>query len=110
MNSELNENKKEEKNDQRKEYDGFVFLPSYRESYDCLVNAGEYELANLFLQAIVAYGTEGEIITRDNRIEIVMASIRRTIDAGRKNYKDKQKAKEIDDASKKALKVSGRYL
>ena len=70
-----------------KEYDGFVFLPSFRESYDCLVNAGENETATLLLKAIVSYGTESAIITNDPRIEIVMTSIRRTIDKQRIKYK-----------------------
>lgn len=78
------------KRPEKKSYDGFLFLPSYRESFDCLIKAGEHELAALLLQAIVAYGTEGEVITDDPRVEIVMVSIRRSIDSQRKNYNEKK--------------------
>lgn len=93
----------------RVEYEGFLFLPSYRESYDCLIKGGEPELAALLLQAIVAYGTEGKIITDDPRVEIVMASIRRTIDAQRKTYNEKKlmrKMREEQTALQKRTKAA----
>lgn len=87
-------------NENRKEYDGFLFLPSFRESYDCLVRAGEIETANLLLRAIVSYGTENVIITDNPHVEVVMTSIRRTIDNQRKKYKSKKDAtkKKEEDA------------
>lgn len=88
-----------------KEYCGFLFLPSYRESYDCLVNAGEKEAANLLLRAIVSYGSEGAIITDDPRVEVVMTSIRRTIDNQRKKYKEKKDQEQTVEEKEMLSKV-----
>lgn len=78
-----------------KKYNGFMFLPSYRSAYDCLIREGEPELATLLLQAIVYYGTEEKIITQHPRIELAMTTIRPVMDKGRNEHKAKQKAKEM---------------
>ena len=84
-------NKNMEKSDiaasNKSQYDGFLFLPSYMESYQAFVKSGDKELADLLLMSIVVYGTTGEIYTDHPIVEAVMASIRRTIDNGREKRK-----------------------
>lgn len=103
----IDEIKKNENNDSlpasKPEYRGFTFLPSFRESYDCLVEAGRQDLADLLLRAIVHYGTAKEIITRDPSIEIMMVGARRTMDDQHAKYDAKKMAKKIDDAANNSL-------
>lgn len=62
--------------------EGFLFLPSYLESYESLLNGGERERAHLLLDAIIAYGTQRKRITNDPVVTAIMMSIEKTIDAG----------------------------
>ena len=68
------------------EFDGFLFLPSFRESIDNLV-VETPKLAEELLWAIVVYGTENKDVAKTPAIKAIMASIRRTIDAGKDKHK-----------------------
>lgn len=82
---------KEPERESQKE--GFLFLPSYLESYECFKDTGDEELAHLFLDAVIAYGVEQKRITDNPNIRAVMASIERTMDAGRKKREQKKQKK-----------------
>lgn len=71
------------------EYKGFLFLPSFRESYDELAK-DDPELANELLWAIVVYGTQEEEVAEHPAIKAIMRSIIRTIDAGKDRRVKKQ--------------------
>ena len=60
---------------------GFLFYPSYAESYEAFKKSGDIELAHLFIESVIAYGTEGKEITNNPLICAVMASVKRTMDA-----------------------------
>ena len=75
------------------EREGFLFLPSYLESYECFQATGNEELAYLFLKAIIAYGVEQKRITDEPIIRAAMASIERTMDASRKKREQKKQKK-----------------
>lgn len=73
--------------------EGFLFLPSYLESYECFKATGDEKLAHLFLDAVIAYGVEQKRITDNPSIRAVMASIERTMDASRKKREQKKQKK-----------------
>lgn len=75
------------------EREGFLFLPSYLESYECFKATGDEELAYLFLKSIIAYGVEQKRITDNPIIRAAMASIERTMDASRKKREQKKQKK-----------------
>lgn len=75
------------------EREGFLFLPSYLESYECFKAADE-KLAYLFLDSLIAYGVEQKRITDNPNIRAVMASIERTMDASRKKREQKLQKKQ----------------
>ncbi len=77
--------------------EGFLFLPSYLESYECFKATGDKELAYLFLDAVIAYGVEQKRITDNPNIRAVMASIERTMDASRKK-REKARQKKAESA------------
>ena len=83
------ENFGQEKPDDSMDAKGFVFLPSYLESYEIFKNEVGEELANKLLQAIVYYGIKGVEMKTDYRVSAVMVSIKATIDKAKKNYKKK---------------------
>lgn len=76
------------------EREGFLFLPSYLESYKCFKATGDEELAHLFIDAVIAYGVEQKRITDNPNIRAVMASIERTMDASRKKREEKKQKKQ----------------
>lgn len=89
---------------------GFIFLPSYMESYEILKNSADEEVADMLLKAIVYYGIKGEELNVDYRVAVVMASIKKTIDKGKENYKKrterarkKEKEKEMAENRARSL-------
>jgi hypothetical protein len=66
---------------------GFMFLPSYFESYEILKNDANEEVADMFLHAVIYYGIRHENIATDYRVQCVMASIVKTIDKGQERYR-----------------------
>ncbi len=79
-------------NESSKAFDGFLFLPSFRESIDNLMDATP-DLASELLWSIIIYGTQNKEISCSPAIKAIMASIRRTIDAG-KEKRDRRAKKE----------------
>lgn len=75
------------------DWTGFNFLPSFRESFDCLVLSGHIDLAYKFLETVVIYGTEGVDITEDPLVAVAMAQARPVIDKYRDKYKTGKKGK-----------------
>lgn len=80
------------KTNEEPEREGFLFLPSYLESYEYF-KAIDMELAYLFLEAVIAYGIEQKRITDNPSIMAVMASIERTMNASRKKREQKRQKK-----------------
>lgn len=70
------------------DWTNFMFLPSFRESFDYLVLSGHVDLAYKFLETVVVYGTEGIDITDDPLVAVAMAQAKRVID----KYRDKVKS------------------
>lgn len=69
---------------------GFLFYPSFREEYDCLVKLGEQDKAYLYLEALMIYGMEQRIITDDTLITMAMIPAMRVIDADKAKREKKQ--------------------
>lgn len=74
------------------DWTGFMWLPSFRESFDYLVMAGHEDLAYKFLEAVMIYGTEGVDITDDPLVAVAMAQAKRVIDKYRNKFKKDKKA------------------
>ena len=74
------------------EFEGFLFLPSFRESIDNLME-GTPQLAMELLWAIIIYGTQNKDIAESPAVKAIMASIRRTIDAGKEKRKKAERGK-----------------
>ena len=75
-----------EMRDDPKKYDGFLFLPSFRESIDNLAEVSP-ELASDLLWAIIVYGTQDKEIATNPVVKASMASIKKSIKAGKKKRK-----------------------
>lgn len=73
-----------------KEWGGFLFYPSFREEYDCLVKLGYQDKANLYLEALMVYGTEKRIITDDTLVTMALIPAMRVIDAKKAEWEKKQ--------------------
>ena len=80
--------------------EGFLFLPSYLESYEAFKKTGDLELARLFLDAVIAYGTQRKRITDNPLICAVMASVEKTIDAGAAKRAEKEQKKQARAAKR----------
>jgi len=75
-----------------KKRNGFLFLSSYRDEYDCLVKLGHQDKAYLYLEALMVYGTEKRIITDDTLVTMALIPAMRVIDAAeRKKAQGKKK-------------------
>ena len=72
------------------DYEAFLFLPSFRESIDNLA-IDTPDIAMELLWTIVIYGTQHIDISKSPAVKASMASIRRTIDTGKKKYSKKNK-------------------
>ena len=85
--------------------DGFLFLPSYLESFEALRDGGDSERAYLLLDAIIAYGTQRKRITTDPVVTAVMMSIEKTIDTGAAKRAESLRKKQ-EQASKRTKRKS----
>ena len=83
---------------------GFLFLPSYLESYEAFLRSGDTELARLVLDSVIAYGTEHKRITNNPMVCAVMASVEKTIDAAAAKQAEKERKKQ-ERASKRDKSV-----
>jgi hypothetical protein len=86
------------------ELDGFLFLPSFRESYEIFREQSE-ELGNEFLREVIYYGTEGRSVSQNPSIRAIMCSVIKTIDKGKAKRIEKKTKAEQRKAAKQAKSV-----
>ena len=84
-----------------RERKGFLFLPSFADSYEAFKKTGDMDLAHLFIDSVIAYGTERKRITNNPIICAVMASVERTIDAGDAKHEEMLRKKAEREKKKK---------
>ncbi len=87
-------------------WESFVFLKSYRESYEHFKESGNLDLAHEFLDALIVYGTERRRISNNPLVQAVMDSAEKTIDDSRRKRKEKAKKKAEWEAKKASEQVN----
>ena len=79
-------------------WDGFLFYPTFRLTYEWLKRAGQSEVATRYIEMVMAYGTENQIPqlgsgSDDAILNAVLPPVFRAIDSKKRDWVKKQEAK-----------------
>ncbi len=80
-------------------WEGFLFYPTFRLTYEWLKRAGKPEIAVRYIEMVMAYGTESQIpqlgsSPDDAMLNAVLPPVFKAIDSKRRDWAKKQEAKE----------------